>query len=186
MSRNKDLEAGLKALADDHHLPGGGRKKLSRLVADHMDWFEAAEKRGMGWRDMSKALSAVGVTSKRGKPLSIGTLSSTVWRNRAAIEQKSEGYSRVEQSSYSRDLASGSKPSRRMSEEPKVFSQLRAAPNAKKPGNGQTAARVPSKFGHAGPKASPVPATNSAKPSNKDVLDFMNRAKISRTRSRND
>lgn len=34
MANNKELEAGLKAMAEDFHLPGGGRKKLSLLVAD--------------------------------------------------------------------------------------------------------------------------------------------------------
>jgi hypothetical protein len=76
MSRNGELEAGLKRIADDYHLPGGGRKKLSQLVAEHLDWFDAAEKHAMGWRDMIRALTAAGVTCKRGKPLSIGTLSS--------------------------------------------------------------------------------------------------------------
>jgi hypothetical protein len=47
MSRNKELEAGLEAIAEDLHLPGGGSKKLSRLVAEHLGWFDAAERRGM-------------------------------------------------------------------------------------------------------------------------------------------
>ncbi|MEW6769744.1 MAG: hypothetical protein AB1342_17105 [Pseudomonadota bacterium] len=83
MANNKELEAGLKAMAEDFHLPGGGRKKLSRLVAEHMDWFDAAERRGMGWRDMIRVLTAAGVNGRGGKPLSVGTLSSTVWRKRA-------------------------------------------------------------------------------------------------------
>jgi hypothetical protein len=33
MVDNKELESGLKAMAEDFHLPGGGHKKLSRLVA---------------------------------------------------------------------------------------------------------------------------------------------------------
>jgi len=86
MGANKELEAGLKAMAEDFHLPGGGRKKLSLLVAQHMNWFDAAERRGMGWRDMIRALTTAGVTSRDGKPLSVGTLSSTVWRKRAEAE----------------------------------------------------------------------------------------------------
>lgn len=46
MTSNKELEAGLKAMAEDFHLPGGGRMKLSRLAADHLGWFHAAERRG--------------------------------------------------------------------------------------------------------------------------------------------
>ena len=83
MANNKELESGLKAMAEDFHLPGGGHKKLSQLVAGHMHWFDAAERRGMGWRDMIRALTAAGVKGKGGEPLSVGTLSSTVWRKRA-------------------------------------------------------------------------------------------------------
>jgi hypothetical protein len=86
MVDNKELESGLKAMAEDFHLPGGGHKKLSQLVAGHMQWFDAAERRGMGWRDMIRALTAAGVNGRGGKPLSVGTLSSTVWRKRAEIK----------------------------------------------------------------------------------------------------
>jgi hypothetical protein len=51
-------------MAEDFHLPGGGHKKLSQLVAGHMHWFDAAERRGMGWRDMIRALTAAGVTKE--------------------------------------------------------------------------------------------------------------------------
>ena len=78
MVDNKKLESGLRAMAEDFHLPGGGHKKLSQLVAGHMHWFDAAERRGMGWRDMIRALTAAGVNGRGGKPLSVGTLSSTV------------------------------------------------------------------------------------------------------------
>jgi hypothetical protein len=86
MVDNKELESGLKAMAEDFRLPGGGHKKLSQLVAGHMHWFDAAERRGMGWRDMIRALTAAGVNGRGGKPLSVGTLSSTVWRKRAETE----------------------------------------------------------------------------------------------------
>ena len=65
---NKELEAGLKAMTEDFHLPGGGRKKLAQLVGGHMSWFDAAERRGMSWNDMIRALTAAGVTGRRGKP----------------------------------------------------------------------------------------------------------------------
>ena len=61
MVDNKELESGLKAIGEDFHLPGGGHKQLSQLVAGHMHWFDAAERRGMGWRDMIRALTAAGV-----------------------------------------------------------------------------------------------------------------------------
>ena len=86
MVDNKELESGLKAMAEDFYLPGGGHKKLSQLVAGHMHWFDAAKRRGMGWRDMIRALSAAGVNGRGGKPLSVGTLSSTVWRKRVETD----------------------------------------------------------------------------------------------------
>lgn len=88
MTSNKELEARLKAIAEDFHLPGGGRKKLSKLVTEHMAWFDAAEQRGMSWPDMIRALTSAGVTSRGGKPLSVGTLSSTVWRKRAKVGEE--------------------------------------------------------------------------------------------------
>jgi hypothetical protein len=72
MANNKELEAGLRAMTEDFHLPGGGRMKLSQLVGRHLHWFDAAERRGMSWRDMIRALTAAGVTGRRGKPLSVG------------------------------------------------------------------------------------------------------------------
>ena len=36
MSRNGQLEAGLKRITEDYHLPGGGQRKLSQLVAEHL------------------------------------------------------------------------------------------------------------------------------------------------------
>lgn len=91
MAGNKELESGLKAMAEDFQLPGGGRKKLARLIAEHLWWFKAAERRGMSWQDMIRALTAAGVTARGEKPLSVGTLSSTVWRKRAeAADEKSK------------------------------------------------------------------------------------------------
>lgn len=86
MVSNEELEAGLRAMAEDFHLPGGGRKKLPRLVAGHLAWFDTAEQRGMSWRDMTRALTAVGVGDRGAMPLSVGTLSSTVLRKRAETE----------------------------------------------------------------------------------------------------
>lgn len=83
MTSNKELEAGLRAMAADFQFPGGGRKKLARLVTEHLWWFDAAEQRGMSWRDMVRAMAAAGITAKGGKAISIGTLSSAVWRRRA-------------------------------------------------------------------------------------------------------
>jgi hypothetical protein len=90
MASNKELEAGLKAIVEDYHLPGGGRKKLSQLVAGHLAWFDAAERRGMGWQDTIRVLTTAGVTRRSGKPLSVGTLSSAVWRKRSEAAEKAD------------------------------------------------------------------------------------------------
>jgi len=79
---NKQIEAGAKAIAEDMMLPGGGRKKLARLVSDHLDWFEAVEARGLTWGDMSRLLFVAGAYGSDGRAIPVGTLSSTVWRKR--------------------------------------------------------------------------------------------------------
>jgi hypothetical protein len=88
MARDKELETGLRRMSEDFYLPGGGRMKLSRLVAEHLGWFDVAERRGMGWRDMIRALTAAGVVGRTGKHLSVGTLSSTIWRERDKTKQE--------------------------------------------------------------------------------------------------
>lgn len=44
----------------------------------------------MTWSDMIRLLSANGVVGKNGKALSVGTLSSTVWRRRAELQSLGE------------------------------------------------------------------------------------------------
>lgn len=82
MFNNKQIEAGAKAIAEDMTLPGGSRKKLARVVGDHLAWFDVVEARGLTWGDISRLLFAAGAKSKNGRPISIGTLSSAVWRKR--------------------------------------------------------------------------------------------------------
>jgi len=138
MSRNKELEAGLKAMAEDFHLPGGGHKKLSRLVTEHMDWFDAAERRGMGWRDMIWALTSAGITGRGGKSLSVGTLSSTVWRKRAEAENVISSAGRLTRpAAVPESRTSG----RKASSEPKNLSKAAAS----KPASPQAAASPPPK-----------------------------------------
>jgi hypothetical protein len=82
MATNKDIEAGAKAIAADLALPGGGRKKLARVVEDHLDWFDAVEARGLTWNDVTRLLCAAGAKGRGSRPISVGTLSSAVWRKR--------------------------------------------------------------------------------------------------------
>lgn len=175
MANNKELEAGLKAMAKDFHLPGGGKKKLSQLVAGHLWWFEAAEKRGMGWRDMIRALTAAGVTGRRGKPLSIGTLSSTVWRKRVDVPESRDHPS----------LPTRPDPPQPVSSHRKSPKGPRSLSAGQPPRNRSTTSRLsaddaesralsmPSKRSTAGPRAQ----------ANKDVLAFMDRARQVRRRT---
>ena len=174
MTNNKALEAGLKAMAEDFHLPGGGRKKLSRLVAGHLWWFDAAELRGMSWRDMISALTAAGVTGRGGQPVSVGTLSSTVWR--ARTEKEDEVDNRPLQESSAPEPAR--KPPRR---------KANLHPAAPLPKGKRTPSQQVGRDGLAG-RATSTSSTRAtdgdrANRGNKDVLAFMDRARTVRRRS---
>jgi hypothetical protein len=58
---------------------------LARVVEDHLDWFDAVEARGLTWNDMTRLLFAAGAKGLNGRPISVGTLSSAVWRKRKKI-----------------------------------------------------------------------------------------------------
>lgn len=68
------------------------QKKLAKVVKSHLDWFDAAEARGMTWDDIAQLLSAAGANGEDEKPFTVGTLSSTVWRKRE--EAKNQAGSR--------------------------------------------------------------------------------------------
>jgi hypothetical protein len=82
MAISNEIQAGAKAIAEDLRLPGGGLKKLARVVEDHLGWFDRVEARGLTWADMSRLLFAAGAKGTNGRPFSVGTLYSTVWRKR--------------------------------------------------------------------------------------------------------
>lgn len=86
MASDQEIEDGAKVIAKDLALPGGGRKKLARVVEDHLDWFDAAEARGLTWSDMTRVLFAAGAKGRGGRHISVGTLSSAVWRKRKDAE----------------------------------------------------------------------------------------------------
>ena len=175
MASNKELEAGLKAMVEDYRLPGGGRKKLSQLVAGHLAWFDAAERRGMGWRDMIGVLTTAGMTRRSGKPLSVGTLSSAVWRKRSEAAEKAD-CSRPERLNPPEPVNSREKSPR----EPKHASpeQFRGDKRAvmlqgTDRNKADRAASLPPKRSNSGVRAQ----------TNKDVLAFMDRARAVRGRS---
>ena len=171
MASSKELEAGLRAMARDFHLLGGGQMKLSRLVAEHLGWFDVAERRGMGWRDMIRALTAAGVVGKSGKPLSVGTLSVTVWRKRA------EAKAGIDRAGSQTRPAS---PELRPANEAKRIAAWQ--PNEGKrrssqPINGQAHAIRQT------PTASKGGLGSEVRGQNNDVLAFMDRARAVRRRS---
>lgn len=176
MVSNKELETGLKAMAEDFHLPGGARKKLSRLVAGHLWWFEAAERRGMGWRDMIEALTAVGVTGNGAKPMSVGTLSSTVWRARTMIAEGTD--------SRPPDGPSGPKtiePHKQPRKSPKRLPPVQAQHDRRR------ASQQNLDDPRAGRPSSKQPAGRD-RPGriNKDIVAFMDRARTVRRHSEDD
>ncbi len=175
MVSNKDLEAGLKAMADDFHLPGGGRKKLSRLVVGYLWWFDAAEQRGMSWQDMIRAMAAAGVSGRGANPISVGTLSSTVWRVRTKDRE-----------------ASGAREQERLGQAPILpIGQPRRSTKSRGTGQTQQGRRKASpQEGDDDPASRPASkrAAGGDRPDrvNKDVLAFMDRARAVRRRSGDD
>jgi hypothetical protein len=84
MAKSNEIEAGVRAIAEDLRLPGGGQKKLARVVRNHLDWFDMAEDRGFTWADMSRLLFNAGAKAENGSAFSVSTLYLTVRRKREA------------------------------------------------------------------------------------------------------
>ena|ERR1035437_7710683 len=82
MAKSNEIEAGARPIAEDLRLPGGGQKKLARVVRNHLDWFDMAEDCGLTWADMSRLLFAAGAKGENGSPFSVSTLYLTVRRKR--------------------------------------------------------------------------------------------------------
>jgi hypothetical protein len=91
MAKSNEIEAGARAIAEDLRLPGGGQKKLARVVRNHLDWFDMAEHRGFTWADMSRLLFAAGAKGRNARPFSVGTMYSTVWRKREDAKRIDSG-----------------------------------------------------------------------------------------------
>lgn len=167
---NKEFEIGLRAMAADFHLPGGGRKKLARLVAAHLEWFEAAEQRGMVWQDMVRALATAGITTADLKPFSVGTLSSTVWRKRAEtnLGRRNDGraHARLGQPQQARAREMSPRDTK-----PTVLKQRRHEDKSR---------RVAERTQTIGPQA---PAAKGKAAQHRDILEFMDRARSVRRRS---
>ena len=172
----KELEAGLKAMAEEFHLPGGARKKLSRLVMGHLWWFDAAEQRGMTWQDMTRAMAAAWMTGGGAKPVSVGTLSSTVWRARTKGGE-----------------ANGARKPERLGPAPPIPRSSYPRNGTRDRGTGETqrGGRKASAQNSDGakvdrPGAKPMGGGDRIGRANKDVLAFMDRARAVRRRSQDD
>jgi hypothetical protein len=171
MASNRELEAGLRAMAVEFHLPGGGRKKLARLIADHLWWFDAAEQRGMSWGDIARALAAAGVTTQGEKAFGVGTLSSTVWRKREVTPESESEASRGDlRPNSSHTLHSARTLSGRTTRAPARESEARTV--AERPRTAQ-------------PKTSPSDRLRKGgTPQKEDILAFMDRARSVRRPSK--
>jgi hypothetical protein len=119
----------------------------------------------MTWGDISRLLFAAGVCAQNGRPIPVGTLSSTVWRKR----QDATSVPVPEpQAAQSRQRTDGSKveysePDTRGSKKP-------AAPRGKSPSKLKRSTSVTAKS-----SATKTPA-NSRSASNEQTLAFMKRA----------
>ena len=167
--KNRDIEAGAKAIADDLKLPGGRRKKLARVVAEHLEWFDRAETRGMTWDDMIAALAAAGVRRDNGLPLSRGALSSTVWRKRQeALVASRQGVGQAPEAA--RESKSG-KPALRLRRTSKERTTARP---------GTVGSRGTKRAGRGSSPADDRPAASGARAQDKNasnaVLAYMQRA----------
>jgi hypothetical protein len=103
--RHKDLQAGVRLIAEDFRLPNGRRKKIAKLVKEHWGWLEAAQARGMVVEDILAMLTAAGATYDGGVPIKFATLSNAIWRRRAAQAcrpEKAPATSKVQKAAGSR------------------------------------------------------------------------------------
>ena len=82
MAKDKDIESGARAIAEDFKLPGGRRKAVAKLVRHHLSWFDAAKDRGMAVEDILRLLTRAGATYEDGSSINFDTLSSALWRKR--------------------------------------------------------------------------------------------------------
>jgi hypothetical protein len=80
--KDKDIESGARAIAEDFKLPGGRRKAVAKLVRHHLSWFDAAKDRGMGVDDILTLLTHAGATYEDGSSINFDTLSNALWRKR--------------------------------------------------------------------------------------------------------
>jgi hypothetical protein len=83
---DSDLMTGAKRIAATLKGPIG-QIKLTRVVGQHLHWFEDVRSRGMTWDQIITVLTAAGATRADGTPFARGHVSSAVWRARKGISR---------------------------------------------------------------------------------------------------
>jgi hypothetical protein len=185
MATSNEIEAGAKAIAEDLRLPGGGLKKLARAVEDHLGWFDRVEARGLTWADMSRLLFAAGAKGKNGRPFSVGTLYSTVWRKRedaissgtASSSKSTTGIQGSAQESPARKGRSDGAPAQNGNVEPPRKPRQTRRPTFEEPERRSKKVEKKQVKASKGRSSPMQPVKNPPKvSSNKDLLAFMHRS----------
>lgn len=168
MAKNNEIEAGARIVAEDFKLPGSRRKAIAKLVRDHLDWFAAAEARGMVVEDMLNTLTAAGATYEDGAPINYATLSNALWRKRNAPKKDVAPPLRSQQDGAGGRASEASdiqKPARKWRS-----GHAGGGSKSGKPDSSLAASKVLHKRARTGIHS------EEAKPSSPDVLSYMRRA----------
>lgn len=168
MAKNKEIEAGARIVAEDFKFPGGRRKAVAKLVRDHLDWFTAAETRGMVVEDMLNTLTAAGATYEDGASINYTTLSNALWRKRNTPQKEMARPRRSKLGGVSGraiEAADIQKPARK-----RRPGHAGGGSNSGKPESGLAATKAPRQRSQARIHS------EEGKPSSADVLRYMHRA----------
>ena len=185
MATSNEIADGANAIAEDLCLPGGGLKKLARVIEGHLDWFDMVEARGLTWADISRLLFSAGAKGRNGRPFSVGTLYSTVWRKRedakrigrgiASSSKSTTGVQSSPQESPPRKGRLGSAPIRSGSVEP-LREQVRRSSGLKPERRSKILETKQVKASKERSFAEQSVRILTKPPSNKDLLAFMQRS----------
>jgi hypothetical protein len=174
MAKDKDIESGARAIAEDFKLPGGRRKAVAKLVRHHLSWFDAAKDRGMAVDDILRLLTRAGATYEDGSSINFETLSNALWRRRnadtveAPQRDKARAPEKKDAGGRAVKVANSLKPAAK--HRPRRPTHPIDDNRAAKPGGGLATDGLPSKKPHARVQS------EKAKTSSADVLGFMRRA----------
>lgn len=105
VTKNREMEIGARAVAEDFLFPGDRRKSIAKLVRDNLTWFDCAEARGMFVDDILQILTKAGATYADGTAINFSTLSNALWRVRgmSAIDDEPDNAAAIRPSSLTTD-----------------------------------------------------------------------------------